>query len=434
MKQELLERLESLEAKIGVVGLGYVGLPLIKRLNEVGFPTIGLDIDQSKIDSLTNGVAYIEHISVDDIQQAISDGRSKVSIDFALAKEADVIVLCVPTPLNKYREPDLSYVIGSLQTLLPHLRAGQMLSLESTTYPGTTEEELLPKIQDLGFRVGEDFFLVYSPEREDPGNAEFNTHNIPKVCGGTTSNCSELGKAFYSKVVNKVVPVSSTKAAEMTKILENTYRAVNIALVNELKIVADKMGIDIFEVINAAATKPFGYKAFYPGPGLGGHCIPIDPFYLTWKAREYGLHTRFIELAGEVNSSMPDYVIAKIVDGLNGHSKSVRESNILVLGAAYKKNVDDMRESPSLELIEKLKNLGAKVDYHDPHVPILPKMRHYNLSMESVVYDKETIQEYDCIVIATDHDRVDYSLLNQAKLVVDSRGVVNNKENNVIKA
>jgi len=434
MKQELLERLESLEAKIGVVGLGYVGLPLTKRLNEVGFPTIGLDIDQSKIDNLTDGVAYIEHIPVDDIQQAIADDRSTVSTDFALAKEADVIVLCVPTPLNKYREPDLSYVIGSLETLLPHLRAGQMLSLESTTYPGTTEEELLPKIQELGFTVGEDFFLVYSPEREDPGNADFNTHTIPKVCGGTTTNCAEVGEAFYSKVVEKVVPVSSTKAAEMTKILENTYRAVNIALVNELKIVADKMGIDIFEVINAAATKPFGYKAFYPGPGLGGHCIPIDPFYLTWKAREFGLHTRFIELAGEVNSSMPDYVIAKIVDGLNGHSKSVSKSKILVLGAAYKKNVDDMRESPSLELIEKLNSLGARVDYHDPHVPVLPKMRQYNLSMESVNYNTSTIPEYDCIVVATDHDAVDYSLLEQAKLVVDSRGVVDSKEDNVIKA
>jgi len=434
MKQELLERLESLEAKIGVVGLGYVGLPLTKRLNEVGFPTIGLDIDQSKIDNLTDGVAYIEHIPVDDIQQAIADDRSMVSTDFALAKEADVIVLCVPTPLNKYREPDLSYVIGSLETLLPHLKAGQMLSLESTTYPGTTEEELQPKIQKLGFTLGEDFFLVYSPEREDPGNVNFNTHTIPKVCGGATANCAEIGEAFYSKVVEKVVPVSSTKAAEMTKILENTYRAVNIALVNELKIVADKMGIDIFEVIDAAATKPFGYKAFYPGPGLGGHCIPIDPFYLTWKAREFGLHTRFIELAGEVNSSMPDYVVTKIVDGLNKHSKSVSGSKILLLGVAYKKNVDDMRESPSLELLERLNDLGAAVSYHDPHVPSLPKMRQYNLSMQSVDYHADAIKQYDCIVIATDHDDVDYSLLGKASLVIDSRGVVRSDEDNVIRA
>lgn len=434
MISTLLEKIANNTAVIGVVGLGYVGLPLIKRLNEVGFGTLGLDIDPSKIADLTSGKPYIKHIDVDDIQRAVVEGRCQVTTDFSNATNADVIVLCVPTPLNKYREPDLSYVTGSLETLLPHLRPGQMLSLESTTYPGTTEEELLPRITKQGLAVGEDFFLVYSPEREDPGNPDFDTHSIPKVCGGSTADCQKVGLAFYSKVVDKVVPVSSTKAAEMTKILENTYRAVNIALVNELKIVADKMGIDIFEVIDAAATKPFGYKAFYPGPGLGGHCIPIDPFYLTWKAREFGLHTRFIELAGEVNTAMPEYVVSKITSGLNSQGKSVKGARILLLGVAYKKNVDDMRESPSLELLELLLAQGALVNYHDPFVPRLPKMRNHDLDMKSVDYTVSTIPEYDCVVIATDHETVDYRLLTSAKLVVDSRGILPVSQENVIRA
>lgn len=434
MKQVLIDKIESKTAVIGVVGLGYVGLPLIKRLNEVGFNTLGLDIDQIKVDCLTKGESYIQHIPVDDLHKAIEAGNCAVTTDFSSATKADVIILCVPTPLNKYREPDLSYVTGSLETLLPYLRPGQMLSLESTTYPGTTEEELQPRIEAQGLAIGKDFFLVYSPEREDPGNPDFNTHSIPKVCGGTTQDCLDIGVAFYSKIIEKVVSVSSTKAAEMTKILENTYRAVNIALVNELKVVADKMGIDIFEVIDAAATKPFGFKAFYPGPGLGGHCIPIDPFYLTWKAREYGLHTRFIELAGEVNTSMPAYVISKITDGLNSHGKSVKGSKILVMGAAYKKNVDDMRESPSVELIEDLIALKAIVDYHDPFVPTLPKMRDHDLQMSSVDFSAESIKKYDCILISTDHDGVDYSLLSEALLVVDSRGIMPVAMKNIIRA
>ena len=434
MKQVLIDKIESKTAVIGVVGLGYVGLPLIKRLNEVGFNTLGLDIDQIKVDSLAQGKSYIQHIPVDDMHKAIVAGNCVVTTDFSSATNADIIILCVPTPLNKYREPDLSYVTGSLETLLPYLRPGQMLSLESTTYPGTTEEELQPRIEAQGLTIGTDFFLVYSPEREDPGNPDFNTHSIPKVCGGTTQDCLEIGVAFYSKIIEKVVSVSSTKAAEMTKILENTYRAVNIALVNELKVVADKMGIDIFEVIDAAATKPFGFKAFYPGPGLGGHCIPIDPFYLTWKAREYGLHTRFIELAGEVNTSMPAYVISKITDGLNSHGKSVKGSKILVMGAAYKKNVDDMRESPSVELIEDLIALKAIVDYHDPFVPTLPKMRDHDLQMSSVDFSAESIKNYDCILISTDHDGVDYSLLADALLVVDSRGIMPVSMKNIIRA
>lgn len=434
MKLDLLELISQKRALVAVVGLGYVGLPLLKRLNEVGFNTLGLDIDSKKASALTEGKSYIKHFDVKDIQQAIKSERCMVTSDFSKAALADIIILCVPTPLNKYREPDLSYVLGSLDTLLPHVRKGQLLSLESTTYPGTTEEELKPRLEKRGLRIGEDLFLVYSPEREDPGNPDFETHTIPKVCGGTTANCLEIGEAFYSTIIEQVVPVSSTKAAEMTKILENTYRAVNVALVNELKIVADKMGIDIFEVIKAADTKPFGFKAFYPGPGLGGHCIPIDPFYLTWKAREYGLHTRFIELAGEVNTAMPSYVVSKVIDGLNTHSLSVKRAKILVMGAAYKKNVDDMRESPSVEIMEKLIDMGANVDYHDPFVPKLPKMRNHDLGLESIDFNSDTVKNYDCVLIATDHENVDYEILSDAKLVVDSRGVMKSKSNNLIRA
>ena len=435
MKQTLIKKLHSKSATIAVVGLGYVGLPLMKRLNEVGFNTIGLDIDESKVIALTNGVPYIKHIAVADLQTAIEAGKCQVTTNFENAQNADVIILCVPTPLNKYREPDLSYVIGSLETILPHLKAGQMVSLESTTYPGTTEEELQPRIEARNFKIGEDFFLVYSPEREDPGNPDFNTHSIPKVCGGVTPACLEVGTAFYSQIIDKVVPVSSTKAAEMTKILENTYRAVNIALVNELKILADRMGIDIFEVIDAAATKPFGYKAFYPGPGLGGHCIPIDPFYLTWKAREYGLHTRFIELAGEVNNSMPDYVISKLTHALNKTGKAVKNSSVLVLGAAYKKDVDDMRESPSIILIEKLISLGANVCYSDPHVKSIPPMRDHHLKMDSVELTDNLLASQDVVLLATDHSGFDWDNLTQkCALIIDTRGVFDPSSANVTRA
>ena len=435
MKNTLVSKIKDKSAVIGVVGLGYVGLPLIKRLNEVGFHTLGLDIDEAKINALTAGEAYIKHIDVDDIKQSIAAGVCQVTTEFSNAKNADVIILCVPTPLNKYREPDLSYVIGSVETLLPHLRSGQMLSLESTTYPGTTEEELQPRLQSRGLNIGEDFFLVYSPEREDPGNPDFNTHSIPKVCGGSSEACLEVGQAFYSQIIDTVVTVSSTKAAEMTKILENTYRAVNIALVNELKIVADKMGIDIFEVIDAAATKPFGYKAFYPGPGLGGHCIPIDPFYLTWKAREYGLHTRFIELAGEVNTSMPEYVLAKLTNALNDAGKSVHGAKILLLGVAYKKNVDDMRESPSVELLDKLIALKANAVYSDPHVPELPPMRMSSLHMSSQVLNAETLAQQDAVVVATDHDAFDWSMIEKhTKIIIDTRGVYPESNSNVTRA
>jgi UDP-N-acetyl-D-glucosamine dehydrogenase len=337
--------------------------------------------------------------------------------------------------LNKYREPDLSYVLNTVEALLPHLRSGQIISLESTTYPGTTEEELKPRIENSGFKVGEDIFLVFSPEREDPGNAKFSTHNIPKVCGGSTPSCLQAGLALYGQVIDTVVPVSSTQAAELTKLLENIHRAVNIGLVNEMKIIADRMGIDIHEVIRAAATKPFGFVPYYPGPGLGGHCIPIDPFYLTWKAREYGLHTRFIELAGEINSSMPEWVVEKVSDALNDREKSIRGSKILVLGIAYKKNVDDMRESPAVELMSMLQAKGAHIEYSDPHVPSFPKMRRYSFQLESIDLTPETLAGYDMVLLATDHDKFDYAIIEKhAKLIVDTRGRYLGARDNVVKA
>ena len=434
MKQHILNRITDKSAVIGIVGLGYVGLPLMLRFAEVGYKVLGFDIDQSKVDALMAGRSYIEHISAESIAEARERGF-EATTDFARAPEADTLIMCVPTPLNKYREPDLSFVIDTIDSLVPYLRAGQLVSLESTTYPGTTDEELMPRIESRGFKVGDDVFLVFSPEREDPGNPNFCTRTIPKVCGGVTPACQEVGVALYSAVIDQVVPVSSTRAAEMTKLLENIHRAVNIGLVNEMKIVADRMGIDIHEVIRAAATKPFGFVPYYPGPGLGGHCIPIDPFYLTWKAREYGVNTRFIELAGEVNSTMPDYVISKVGSALNLRQKSINGSRVLVLGIAYKKNVDDMRESPSVILMEKLRDLGADVAYSDPHVPVFPKMREHNFDLKSQPFSAESIASYDCVVLATDHDKFDYALLKKsARLIVDSRGKFLEPADHIVKA
>ncbi|WP_372242484.1 UDP-N-acetyl-D-glucosamine 6-dehydrogenase, partial [Pseudomonas sp. CM25] len=349
IRKQAVEKFQGKTALIGIVGLGYVGLPLMLRYNAIGFNVLGIDIDKVKVERLNAGQSYIEHISSERISAARQQGF-EATTDFSRVSQCDALILCVPTPLNKYREPDMSFVINTTDAIKPYLRAGQVVSLESTTYPGTTEEELLPRVQENGLKVGEDIFLVYSPEREDPGNANFETRTIPKVIGGHTPACLDVGIALYDQAIEKVVPVSSTKAAEMTKLLENIHRAVNIGLVNEMKIVADRMGIDIFEVVDAAATKPFGFTAYYPGPGLGGHCIPIDPFYLTWKAREYGVNTRFIELSGEVNQAMPEYVLGKLMDGLNEAGRALKGSRILVLGIAYKKNVDDMRESPSVEI------------------------------------------------------------------------------------
>lgn len=422
MNSELLKKLNDKTALIGIVGLGYVGLPLMLRYIEAGYKVIGFDIDERKVKSLSRGESYIEHIPGPAIKNSVEQGFEP-TIDFSRAGEVDALILCVPTPLNKYREPDLSYVLDTTDSLVPFLRPGQVVSLESTTYPGTTDEELLPRIESRGLKVGEDVFLVFSPEREDPGNPNFTTRTIPKVCGGYSPACLEVGMALYGQVIDRVVPVSSTRAAELTKLLENIHRAVNIGLVNEMKIVADKMGIDIHEVIRAASTKPFGFVPYYPGPGLGGHCIPIDPFYLTWKAREYGVHTRFIELAGEINSAMPDYVISKVASALNTARKAINGSRMLVLGIAYKKNVDDMRESPSVMLMEKLRDLGAEVAYSDPHIPDFPEMREHCFDLSSVALTAESLQEFDCVLLATDHDKFDYDMIKaNARLIVDSRG------------
>lgn len=433
-KETLVNKLNNKEAIIGIVGLGYVGLPLMLRYIEVGYKVLGIDIDQAKVDALNKGETYIEHIPASAIADAVAKGF-EATTDFSRAKEADTLILCVPTPLNKYREPDMTYVFGTTDSLVPYLREGHVVSLESTTYPGTTDEELKPRVESTGLKVGENIFLVFSPEREDPGNPDFTTRTIPKVCGGVTPACKEVGMALYGQVIDKVVPVSSTRAAEMTKLLENIHRAVNIGLVNEMKIVCDKMDIDIHEVIRAAATKPFGFVPYYPGPGLGGHCIPIDPFYLTWKAREYGLNTRFIELAGEVNRNMPEWVVGKLMEALNEHGKALKGSKVLVLGIAYKKNVDDMRESPSVEMMEILRDKGAILSYSDPHVPKFPKMREHNFDMDSVDLNAATLAAADCVLVATDHAKFDYAFIKQhSKLIVDSRGVYQEPAANIVKA
>jgi UDP-N-acetyl-D-glucosamine dehydrogenase len=430
----LTAKLRDRSAIIGIVGLGYVGLPLTLRYSQVGFKVLGIDIDAGKVNQLNSGASYIEHIASEHIEKARATGF-EATTDFARAREADALIICVPTPLNAYREPDLSFVLNTADALLPHMRAGQVLSLESTTYPGTTEEELRPRLESRGFTVGSEVFLVFSPEREDPGNPHFETRTIPKVCGGSTASCLEAGVALYSGAIDQVVPVSSTRAAELTKLLENIHRAVNIGLVNEMKIIADKMQIDIHEVIRAAATKPFGFTPYYPGPGLGGHCIPIDPFYLTWKARQYGLHTRFIELAGEINSDMPHWVIGKVADALNQRGRSVMGSRVLVLGIAYKKDVADMRESPSVELMELLRDKGAVVDYSDPHVPAFPPMREHHFDLSSVALTPETVASYDVVLLATSHSAFDYDMIRtHAALIVDTRGVYLERLPNVVKA
>jgi UDP-N-acetyl-D-glucosamine dehydrogenase len=430
----LVARLESRSAVIGIIGLGYVGLPLSLRYAEAGFRVLGIDIDGAKVERLNRGISYIEHIPATAIGAAL-DAGFEATADFSRAQEADALIICVPTPLNDYREPDLSFVLATADALLPHLRAGQVVSLESTTYPGTTDEELRPRLESRGFTIGEDIFLVFSPEREDPGNRTFATRTIPKVCGGDTPACLQAGIALYSPAIDQVVPVSSTRAAELTKLLENIHRAVNIGLVNEMKIIADKMAIDIHEVIRAAATKPFGFTPYYPGPGLGGHCIPIDPFYLTWKARQYGLHTRFIELAGEINSDMPHWVIGKLTDALNERGRSVKGARVLVLGIAYKKDVEDMRESPSVELMEILRAKGAIVSYSDPHVPLFPPMREHDFDLDSVTLTPKSLAAVDVVLLATSHSAFDYALIQEhAPLIVDTRGVYLDPLPHVVKA
>lgn len=436
MSEEIIKKIESREALIGIVGLGYVGLPLVLRFAEVGFKVLGFDVDESKNKNLLEGKSYIKHIPSADIKNIVDKDLFDATTDMSRLSEADAVIICVPTPLTGKREPDMSYVEATARDIAKYLRKGQLISLESTTYPGTTDELLLPKFEEAGdgFKVGVDFYLAYSPEREDPGRTDFSTQTIPKVVGGVTPKCLEVASSLYGTVIDQVVEVSTTRAAELTKLLENIYRCVNIALVNELKMLTDKMGIDIWEVINASSTKPFGFQAFYPGPGLGGHCIPIDPFYLTWKAKEFDFYTRFIELAGEINTGMPEYVCAKVMDGLNDSGKSLKGAKVLILGAAYKKDVDDMRESPSIHLIQILQDKGATVDYHDPYVPKLPRQRSHSLDMESV--DLGTIKNYDCVLISTDHSSIDYKwVVENSQLVVDTRGVTQGMTNkNIVRA
>ena len=435
LKNQLLNKLTHKTAKIGIVGLGYVGLPLMLRYVQVGFNVLGFDVNKGLIENINNGKSHIEHIPSKDLRSALDASLLEATEKMARINECDAIILCVPTPLNKSNEPDLSFVINTLDSLLPYLKEGQIISLESTTYPGTTEEEIVSRVEDLGFQIGQNFFVIYSPEREDPGNLNFNTSNIPKVCGGHTENCAEVGIFLYEQAIEKVVKVSSTQVAEMTKLLENIQRAVNIGLVNEMKIVSDKMGIDIFEVVDAASTKPFGFAPYYPGPGLGGHCIPIDPFYLTWKARKYGVHTRFIELSGEINKAMPQYVVDKLIEGLSKSEKKIANSKILILGIAYKKNVDDVRESPSVQIMEILKERGAYFEYSDPHVSKFPEMREHKFDLESIDLSENTLSKYDAVILATDHDKFDYDLIkNHSSLVIDARGRYREEFSNLIKA
>lgn len=416
------KKIEEKQITVGVLGLGYVGLPLAGEFASAGLKVIGFDIDEKKVKTLNSGRSIIKHVPHSKVKQIVKAGRFQATTNMARLKTVDAILICVPTPLNQNREPDMQFIISSTKTIAKYLQPGQLVVLESTTYPGTTREVMAPILQTSGLKAGKDFHLAYSPEREDPGNKNFSTGTIPKVVGGLTKKCCDIACKLYNIAIVRTVPVSSLETAEATKILENVYRSVNIAMVNELKVVFDRMGIDIWEVINAASTKPFGFKAFYPGPGLGGHCIPIDPFYLTWKARQYGMPTRFIELAGEINTSMPRYVIAKTTEALNEHSKSLKGSKVLVLGLAYKKDIDDIRESPSIELIELLREKGAKVDYNDPYIPKTHKQRRHNLGMTSKKLSEKMLATYDVVLISTDHSDYDYKwIVKNAKLVVDTR-------------
>jgi UDP-N-acetyl-D-glucosamine dehydrogenase len=428
---ELKSKISNRQAQVGIIGLGYVGLPLALLYAGQNFPVTGFDIDQSKVDALNNGKSYIYRIPAEEIQEARAK-RLEATSDFSRLAEMDAIIICVPTPLNEYHEPDLSFITNTAHAVAPHLRAGQLVVLESTTYPGTTEEVLVRILEESSPRkltaartsspedVRDTFFVAFSPEREDPGNTTVARPDIPKVIGGLDQRSTELTSALYGSIVHRTVPVSSPSAAEMTKLLENIYRCVNIALVNELKLLCMRMGIDIWEVIEAASTKPFGFQPFYPGPGLGGHCIPIDPFYLSWKAKEWDFQTRFIELAGEINISMPYHVITSIASALNRQKKALNGARVLILGVAYKKDIDDLRESPALTIIELLQNEGAQVSYNDPYIPFIGRGRKYNLQMKSVAV--EQLDQYDCVLIVTDHSSYDYpAIVENARLLVDTR-------------
>ena len=418
----LLEKIINREARIGVVGLGYVGLPLVLEFLEEKFPSMGFDIDSTKVEMLNNGKSYIKHIPTEKIQKMKKSGLFRATTDFSELKDIDCILVCVPTPLNKYREPDISFIVNTAETISQHLRKGQLIVLESSTYPGTTEEVMRPILEKSGLKCHENFYLSFSPEREDPNNPKYTTRTIPKVVGANHPLTLELTKKLYDQIIIKTVPVSSSQAAEATKLLENIFRSVNIALVNEMKIILERMGIDVWEVIDAASTKPFGFMPFYPGPGLGGHCIPIDPFYLTWKAREFDISTRFIELAGEVNTDMPYYVVQKLSEALNKFSKSINGSKVLILGMSYKKNIDDLRESPSLKLMDILYEKGATVDYNDPYIPELWHTRKYQFKNKSVDLTPENLQKFDAILVSTDHSDYDWdTIVEHSKIVVDTR-------------
>ncbi len=438
MKNQMLNKIKAKKARVGILGMGYVGLPLARTFCAAGFSTLGFDVDQRKIRMLNAGKSYIKHIPDSMIRQVLEQGLFKASGDPRDLRACDALIICVPTPLSKMRDPDMTFVENTCRTVAKILRKGQLVTLESTTYPGTTRELMKPILESSGLKAGKDFFLAFSPEREDPGRKDYTTETTPKLVGGYDAASLKVAVALYSQAINPIIPVASCEVAEAAKILENVYRCVNIAMVNELKMLFDRMGIDVWNVINAAKTKPFGFQAFYPGPGLGGHCIPIDPFYLSWKARQFGMSTRFIELAGEINTAMPEYVIEHVARALNTVKKPLKDSRVLVLGLAYKKDIDDIRESPSIELIELLKKYGSKVDYNDPYIPNTHKQREHDLRMKSVRLTAASLKRYDCVIIATDHSAYDYKMIvKNAKLVVDTRNAcasVRGAKKNVFKA
>jgi len=431
-------KIRDRKAVVGILGLGYVGLPLAREFATAGVKVVGFDVDEAKVKKLNAGKSIIKHIPHSQVKKLVDSKKFAATTNMSRLKTVDAILICVPTPLTKNREPDMQFVTGSCETISKYIRKDQLIVLESTTYPGTTRDLMAPILETSGLKAGKDFYMAYSPEREDPGNKNFTTKTIPKVVGGLTNKCRDLACSLYEIAIVNTVPVSSVEAAEATKILENVYRCINIAMVNELKMVFDRMGVDVWEVIKAASTKPFGFNPFYPGPGLGGHCIPIDPFYLTWKARQYGMPTRFIELAGEINTDMPHYVIQKTMEALNEKRKSLKGSKVLVLGLAYKKDIDDLRESPSIEIIELLKEKGAKVDYNDPFIPRTHKQREHNLGMVSKKLTARSLASYDVVIISTDHSDYDYGwIVKNAKLIVDTRNAtskIKTNRNKIVKA
>ncbi|MCD6194025.1 MAG: nucleotide sugar dehydrogenase [Candidatus Aminicenantes bacterium] len=434
--EELIQKIITREAIVGVIGLGYVGLPLVKTFLLNGFQVVGFDVDQQKIDCLRRGESYIKYFPGNELKPFLTKGNFQLTTDFQKLSQVEIIIICVPTPLDAHRNPDLSYVLKTTRTVAEYLRPGQLIVLESTTYPGTTEEEMKPILEETGLVVGQDFFLAYSPERENPGDTRYTTDKIPKVVGGATPACLKVAQTLYDQIVVKTVPVSSCRVAEATKLLENIFRSVNIALVNELKMIFERMGIDVWEVIEAASTKPFGYMPFYPGPGYGGHCIPVDPFYLTWKAKEVDYSTKFIELAGEINTQMPYYVVDRTIEALNDRGKAIRGAKILVLGVAYKKDVDDQRESPSLKIIQILQRKGAQVSYHDPYVPHCFGHRDYpDLDLWSEELNESLLRKMDAVIVATDHSVYDFDwIVAQASLIIDTRNAIRGTHKHVIKA